>query len=90
MNAKSLRFISILLIIIFLLAGCGTKTPKGDYVIPTSIPTQPKPTIVPPTMVPPTAIPPEVEPTKPQFQIPEIVTGKFNVAIVLIGFHADG
>jgi len=28
--------------------------------------------------------------TTPTFQIPEITAGKFNVAVVLIGFHADG
>jgi basic membrane protein A len=41
-----------------------------------------------------TAAAPTVAPTATAtsagFQIPDITTGKFNVAIVLIGFHADG
>jgi basic membrane protein A len=39
--------------------------------------------------------PPAVQPAEPTattagFQIPDIAAGKFNVAVVLIGFHADG
>jgi basic membrane protein A len=46
------------------------------------------------TQTPPPAAtePPSVatEPPAAGFQIPDIVDGKFNVAVVLIGFHADG
>ena len=41
-----------------------------------------------PTAVP--AVPPTAEPAKPALQIPDIVAGKFNVAMVLIGPHDDG
>ena len=44
-----------------------------------------------PTEVAPTAAPTEAPTTPPvTFAIPDIETGKFNVAVVLIGFHADG
>ena len=39
---------------------------------------------------PPVTQSPATEPPTTGFQIPEIEAGKFNVAVVLIGFHADG
>ena len=41
------------------------------------------------TQAPATAVPPTEAPST-GFQIPDITDGKFNVAVVLIGFHADG
>ena len=48
----------------------------------------PTPAVAPATAAPATAAPATAAPAG--FTIPEIVTGKFNVAVVLIGFHADG
>jgi basic membrane protein A len=47
------------------------------------------PTTAPATAVPATSVP-EATTAAPAFTIPDIEQGKFNVAIVLIGFHADG
>ena len=43
-----------------------------------------------PTAAPAATEAPTVAPTAAGFQIPDIQSGKFNVAVVLIGFHADG
>jgi basic membrane protein A len=43
-----------------------------------------------PTSAPATTAPPAAPAATQGFTIPEITQGKFNVAVVLIGFHADG
>ena len=48
------------------------------------------PTTAPATSAAATTAPTAAAPAAQTFQIPDIQTGKFNVAVVLIGFHADG
>ena len=84
---KSLRLASLLAAAAILIAACnGAATTAAPQ--PTAAPA----TAVPATAVPATAVPATAEPTaeQPGLQIPDIVAGKYNVAIVLIGFHADG
>ena len=76
--------LSFLMAASMLLSACGAPAT-------TAAPATAKPaTAAPATANPATAAPATVAPTKAGFQIPEITAGKFNVAIVLIGFHADG
>jgi basic membrane protein A and related proteins len=48
------------------------------------------PTAAPAATTAPVATAPAAAATAPTFTIPDITAGKFNVAVVLVGFHADG
>jgi basic membrane protein A len=79
---KVWRLASLLTVLAVLVAACGG---GATTAAPTSAPATTAPTSAPATTA----------PTAPAaatqgFTIPEITQGKFNVAIVLIGFHADG
>jgi len=73
------------LAVMLALSACGpAATPTAVPLVPT-VPLNVAPTVAPteaPTEAPTAAA--------PSFTIPDITAGKFNVAIVLIGFHADG
>jgi len=69
------RALSLLMVFAMAIAACGG---GAATTAPTAAPAQPT--------VAPTTAPQATQ----AFQIPEIQSGKFNVAVVLIGFHADG
>ncbi|HVN53435.1 MAG TPA: BMP family ABC transporter substrate-binding protein [Anaerolineaceae bacterium] len=68
------RSLSLLIMAVLVLTACA----------PAATPAATQPPAAPAATQPPAA------PTSPTFQIPDIVQGKFNVAVVLVGFHADG
>jgi basic membrane protein A len=76
MNTKLWRLIALLTVLVMVMAGCK---PAPATTAP------PKPT----EAAKPTEAPKATEPGA-GFTIPDIEQGKFNVAVVLIGFHADG
>lgn len=74
-KSKVMMITSLMIVFAMVLSACqAAATPT---VAPTQAP-QTQPTAV-----------PQASPTA-GFQIPEIQQGKFNVAVVLVGFHADG
>jgi basic membrane protein A and related proteins len=83
---KNVMHIAVIAMAVMLaLSACGpAATPTVAPVVPTTAPA------VVPTIAPTEA--PTEAPTAaaPSFTIPDITAGKFNVVIVLIGFHADG
>jgi basic membrane protein A len=77
-----LRVMTLLLVLAFVLSACSPAAPTAaPTTAPAAEPT--KAAAAEPTKA------PAVEPTKAP-TIPEIAQGKFNVAIILVGFHADG
>src|SRR5574341_86752 len=89
---KVWRMASLLTVLAMLAAACGG---GATTAAPTSAPATTAPTSAPATSAPATSAPATTAPTAPPaatqgFTIPEITQGKFNVAVVLIGFHADG
>ena len=77
MRRNNWKLVLIVVTIVMLGTACGPKpTPASSTEAPTSAPTEA-----------PTAAPTEAP---AGFTIPDIEQGKFNVAVVLIGFHADG
>jgi basic membrane protein A and related proteins len=68
--------LAVLMILAFVLSACA----------PAATPTQAPEA----TKAPEATTAPEATAAAPVYTIPDIVEGKFNVAIVLIGFHADG
>lgn len=78
MSVKNLwRVVTLMVAAAMILAACAT---------PTTAPVEPTTAPAPEA----TAAPAATEAPAAGFQIPEIAEGKFNVAVVLIGFHADG
>ncbi len=85
-SRKLWQVLSLFAIAAFVAAACGAPAT-------TAAPTAAQATSAPATSAPATSAPATEAPTAAAtqgFQIPEITAGKFNVAIVLIGFHADG
>jgi basic membrane protein A len=76
MRIKIYKITLLVAVFAMIVSACGKKET-------TVAPTQPPVAVNTPTTA------PEVAPTA-AFQIPDIAEGKFNVAVVLIGFHADG
>lgn len=76
MHSKLYKIVLLMAVFAIIISACGKKAT-------TAAPTQP-PAVQNTATVAPTAV------ATTAFQIPEIVQGKFNVAVVLIGFHADG
>ena len=73
-----LRVMTLLLVLAFVLSACSPAATPTAAVEPT------KAAAAEPTKA------AAVEPTKQAYAIPEITKDKFNVAVVLVGFHADG
>jgi len=84
-------FISIVIAFSMVLAACAQQTaaPTQPPAVETQAPVVETQAPVVETEAPPTATEAPTAETG-GFQIPEIEEGKFNVAVVLIGFHADG
>jgi basic membrane protein A len=79
MHKTILRLALLAMVAVLPMTACGPAVVATQpAVIPTNTP------VVAPTVAEPTATVPA------GFSIPEIEAGKFNVAVVLIGFHADG
>jgi basic membrane protein A len=85
-----MRFIVLAIIFVMVASACGT--PATTVAPATAKPATAAPaTAKPATAAPATAAPATAAPAATQaLTIPDIVQGKFNVAVVLIGFHADG
>jgi basic membrane protein A and related proteins len=88
MSTKKLVLVAVLgLAASLALVACGGAAPTAAP--PTSAPAAPSAPAA--TSAPaPTTAAAAVSPTAQTFTIPDIVQGKFNVALVLVGFHADG
>lgn len=88
LNRKFTMVAILTLVAMLALVACGgaaapTAAPATSAPAPTSVPAA--------TSAPaPTTAPPAAAPTTQTFTIPDIAQGKFNVAVVLVGFHADG
>ena len=81
-NVMHLAFIAMALVLV--LAACGPAATQAPAASQAPAATEaPAATAAPVATAAPAA-------TAAGFQIPEITAGKFNVAVVLIGFHADG
>ncbi|MEP7357279.1 MAG: BMP family ABC transporter substrate-binding protein, partial [Anaerolineales bacterium] len=78
LSKRSVKIASLFIILAFVAAACAT--PAAN---PTSAPATSAPAATTAATVAPTA-------AEGSFQIPEIESGKFNVAMVLIGPHDDG
>ena len=87
-SKRSIKIASLFMILAFVAAACASPA-AAPTTAPTSAPTSAPATTAPEATVAPTKAP---EPTAAEgsFQIPEIESGKFNVAMVLIGPHDDG
>lgn len=83
MRKTILRLTLLAVVVVFAVTACGPKVTA----VPTAVVTAPPVTV--PTVAPP-PVPTETTAPPAGFTIPEIVAGKFNVGVVLIGFHADG
>ncbi len=75
----------LMVIVVLVLSACAPKQTATPAPVTQPPVTQPPATEPPVATEPPATVPPEAG-----FTIPDITAGKFNVAIVLIGFHADG
>jgi basic membrane protein A len=73
-----LRVMTLLLVLAFVLSACSPAATPTAAVEPT------KAAAAEPTKA------AAVEPTKQAYAIPEITKDKFNVVVILVGFHADG
>ena len=82
MHKTFARFAFLALAAILVLTACGPK-PVVPPVATEVVPAPATEVVTAPATEVPTAVP-------AGFTIPEIVAGKFNVAVVLIGFHLDG
>jgi basic membrane lipoprotein Med (substrate-binding protein (PBP1-ABC) superfamily) len=78
MRKQFLHLALVLAAFTLVMAACGPQPTAVPAAAPTAVPA---PTQAPAATTAPTAV---------GFQIPDIQSGKFNVAVVLIGFHADG
>ncbi len=68
-----------------ILSACGPAPTAAPVATEAPVATQ-----APATQAPAVTEAPTAAPTSAGFQIPDIASGKFNVAVVLVGFHADG
>jgi len=84
MRKSILQITVVLVAFAMILSACGT--PAAPAVAPT---TAPAATQAPAATTAPAAAPAATATTQ-TYTIPDIQQGKFNVAVVLIGFHADG
>ncbi|MCE1253930.1 MAG: BMP family ABC transporter substrate-binding protein [Anaerolineae bacterium] len=93
MKKSVFRILALMVVASMLLVACAPAATPAPA--PTAAPAAAEPTAA-PAAAEPTAAPAAAEPTaapaaaEGQYQIPDIVEGKFNVAFVLIGPHDDG
>lgn len=80
MRKTIFRLAILAVVVVFAVTACGPKATP----VPTAAPPVTEPTIAQPP------VPTDTTAPAAGFTIPEIVSGKFNVAVVLIGFHLDG
>jgi basic membrane protein A len=79
---------ALVIILSMILSACATPAPTAAPAAqPTAAPAAEQPTAA-PAAAQPTAAPAAAE--KPALQIPDVVEGKFNIGMVLIGPHDDG
>lgn len=76
--------IALVLVISMIATACTPAPAPAPAAAPTAVPVAAEPTAAP------AAAEPAAAPAQASFQIPEIVEGKFNIGMVLIGPHDDG